>query len=40
VTILATFDLATSAFLEARTRLEYANVEDARRDVPGRWYPK
>jgi hypothetical protein len=28
-----------SAFLNSRTRIEYADVTDARRDQPGRWYP-
>jgi hypothetical protein len=33
-------NLGVSAFLNARTRVEYANIEDARRDEPGRWYPQ
>ena len=40
VLLLVAFNLATSAFLNSRTRIEYENIEDARRDVPGRWYPK
>lgn len=33
-------NLGISAFLNARTRVEYVNIEDSRRDKPGRWYPK
>ena len=40
VVALLAFNLATSAFLNSRTRVEYENVEDARRDKPGRWYPE
>jgi uncharacterized membrane protein YdfJ with MMPL/SSD domain len=40
VAALVAVNLATSAFLNSRTRVEHANVEDARRDKPGRWYPK
>ena len=34
------FNIAVSAFLNSRTRVEYADLEDARRDKPGRWYPQ
>lgn len=36
---LLAINLAVSAFLNARTRVEYANLEDARADKPGRSYP-
>jgi hypothetical protein len=32
-------NLAASAFLNARTRVEFVDPADARRDQPGRWYP-
>ena len=38
VAVLIAFSLATSAFLNARTRVEYENPNDARRDIPGRRY--
>jgi hypothetical protein len=38
VTILA-INIAASAFLNARTRIEFADPADARQDKPGRWYP-
>ena len=37
---LVALNLGISAFLNSFTRVEYANIEDARRDEPGRWYPK
>lgn len=40
VVVLLAFNLAVSAFLNSRTRVEYADVTDARRDKPFRWYPK
>jgi hypothetical protein len=39
VASLLLFNLAVSAFLNSRTRVEYADIQDARRDQPGRWYP-
>lgn len=33
-------NLGISVFLNARTRVEYADIKDARRYQPGRWYPK
>jgi uncharacterized protein (DUF983 family) len=33
-------NLAASAFLNARTRVEFVDPADGRRDLPGRWYPK
>ncbi|MBC8027041.1 MAG: zinc ribbon domain-containing protein [Steroidobacteraceae bacterium] len=39
VAVLLAFNLSTSAFLNSRTRVEFENPEDARRDEPGRWYP-
>ena len=33
-------NLAVSAFLNARTRVEFVDPADGRRDLPGRWYPK
>lgn len=33
-------NLAVSAYLNSHTRVEYADLEDARRDKPGRWYPQ
>jgi uncharacterized protein (DUF983 family) len=32
-------NLAASAFLNSRTRVEFVDPADARRDKPGRWYP-
>jgi hypothetical protein len=40
IVALVAFNLATSAFLNSRTRVEYENPDDARRDRPGRWYPE
>ena len=37
---LTALNLGVSVFLNKRTRVEYANLEDARRDKPGRWYPE
>jgi uncharacterized membrane protein len=37
---LTALNLGVSVFLNNRTRVEYANIEDARRDKPGRWYPE
>jgi hypothetical protein len=37
---LVVFNLGVSAFLNARTRVELADPADARKDKPGRWYPK
>jgi hypothetical protein len=40
VVLLLALNLAVSAFLNTRTRVEYADIADARRDKPWRWYPK
>jgi hypothetical protein len=37
---LLALNLGVSAFLNARTRVEYVNIEDARQDKPGSWYPE
>jgi hypothetical protein len=39
VMVLLAVNLAVSAFLNSRTRVEFAEPEDARKDKPGRWYP-
>lgn len=36
---LAALNLGVSMFLNSRTRVECVNIEDMRRDKPGRWYP-
>ena len=36
---LVLLNLGVSAFLNARTRVEFADPKDARKDKPGRWYP-
>jgi hypothetical protein len=33
-------NLAASSFLNARTRVEFVDPADARKDKPFRWYPK
>jgi hypothetical protein len=33
-------NLGVSVFLNSRTRVEFAKIEDARQDKPGRWYPQ
>jgi hypothetical protein len=40
VAVLVGFNLAVAAFLNTLTRVEFENLEDARRDKPGRWYPE
>ena len=37
---IALINLGVSAFLNARTRVEFVDPADGRRDLPGRWYPK
>jgi len=37
---LIAVNLGFSAFLNSRTRVEFADPADGRRDIPGRWYPK
>ena len=37
---LVLLNLGVSAFLNSRTRVEYAEPKDARKDQPGRWYPQ
>jgi len=39
VIVLLAVNLAVSAFLNSRTRVDFADPEDARKDKPGRWYP-
>lgn len=36
---LVLLNLGVSAFLNSRTRVEFAEPKDARKDEPGRWYP-
>jgi hypothetical protein len=36
---LVAINLGVSAFLNSRTRVEFAEPADARKDQPGRWYP-
>jgi len=36
---LLAVNLGISAFLNARTRVEFVDPADARKDKPGRWYP-
>jgi hypothetical protein len=36
---LVVTNLGTSAFLNSRTRVEFVDPADARKDKPGRWYP-
>jgi hypothetical protein len=37
---LMVINLGASAFLNARTRVEFEDPADARKDKPGRWYPQ
>ncbi|HEX6638982.1 MAG TPA: hypothetical protein VF033_15105 [Steroidobacteraceae bacterium] len=39
VVSLVAVNLAGSAWLNRRTRVEFADPKDARKDRPGRWYP-
>jgi len=39
VIVLLAVNLAVSAFLNSRTRVEFADPKNARKDKPGRWYP-
>jgi hypothetical protein len=39
VGFLLVTNLGTSAFLNSRTRVEFVDPADARKDKPGRWYP-
>jgi len=39
VIALVTLNLGVSAFLNSRTRVEFVDPADDRRDEPGRWYP-
>ena len=40
IAALVTINLAASAFLNARTRVELADPAGARKDEPFRWYPR
>src|SRR4051812_25853014 len=40
IVVILGINLLLSTFLNARTRVEFADPADARRDKPGRWYPK
>lgn len=37
---LVLINLGVAAFLNRRTRVEFADPADARQDNPGRWYPR
>ena len=39
VGFLLVTNLGVSAFLNSRTRVEFVDPADARKDKPGRWYP-
>ena len=39
VIALIALNLGVSAFLNSRTRVEFVERADGRRDEPGRWYP-
>ena|SRR5688572_32717016 len=40
VLVIVLTNMGVTAFLNRRSRLEFANLEDARQDKPGRWYPQ
>ena len=40
VSSLVLINLAVSALLNWKTRVEFFDIKDARKDQPGRWYPE